>query len=154
MGTAALGRTAIAGTVLAALSGSTLTAVSLSTADAPVPLPTFTPAAAPVPDAPTRAAVAPEPAGAGVVDGRTLAAIALTPAIAAAAQPVEPPAPAVTRPVPVARRQSAEDERRPGGARRERARQRIAEHLSPDTRAAVRRACATGVLDGGLCRLG
>ncbi|MCE0765275.1 hypothetical protein LWC35_20555 [Pseudonocardia kujensis] len=149
----AVGRTAIAGTVLAALSGSTMTAVSLSSADTSVPLPTFAAAPATAPDLPTRPAAAPEPAGAGVVDGGTLAAIALTPAIAAA-QPVRAPAPAVTPAVPVAHRQSAVVERRPGQARQERVRRAVAERLSPDTRANIRRACGMGVLDGNLCRLG
>ncbi|GAA4705840.1 hypothetical protein GCM10023215_52370 [Pseudonocardia yuanmonensis] len=156
MGTAAVGRTAIAGTVLAALSGSTMTAVSLSAAGTPVPLPTFTAIPATTTAAATEAApvTAPEPAGAGIVDGGTLAAIAFTPAIAAAAQPVAAPAPAVTRPVPVAHRQSAVAEPRRGEARRERARQAVAERLSPDTRASIRLACGTGLLDGDLCRLG
>ncbi|MFC5950074.1 hypothetical protein ACFQH9_17520, partial [Pseudonocardia lutea] len=61
--------------------------------------------------------------------------------------------PVAARPVPVAHRQSAAAQPRRGEARRERARA-IAERLSPDTRAAVRRACAAGVLDGNLCRLG
>jgi hypothetical protein len=150
-----VGRTAIAGTVLAALSGSTVTAVSLSAAGAPVALPTFAaaPEGSPAATTDAPAVVAPEPAGAGVVDGGTLAAIALTPAIAAAARPVEAPAPAVIRPVPVAHRQSGVTGRS-GEGRRERARQAVAERLSPDTRANIRRACAMGVLDGGLCRLG
>lgn len=155
---AAVGRTAIAGTVLAALTGSTMTAVSLSATSAPVPLPTF--AAAAISEVPGASEVsaapvaAPEPAGAGVVDGGTLAAIALTPAIAAAAQPVAAPVPAVTEPVAVARRQSAMADRRQGDVRRERVRQAVAERLSPDTRANIRRACAMGMLDGDLCRLG
>ncbi|WP_433506037.1 hypothetical protein ACQP04_05830 [Pseudonocardia halophobica] len=155
MAAGAVGRTAIAGTVLAALSGSTMTAVSLSTTSAPVPLPTFAAATVPeVPEVPAAPVAAPEPAGAGVVDGGTLAAIALTPAIAAATQPVAAPVPAVTEPVAVARRQSAVADRRPGEGRRERVRQAVAERLSPDTRANIRRACAMGMLDGDLCRLG
>ncbi|MCE3556226.1 hypothetical protein LWC33_32890 [Pseudonocardia sp. RS11V-5] len=154
MAAGAVGRTAIAGTVLVALSGSTVTAVSLSSASAPVPLPTFVAAPTATPDLPARPVAAPGPAGAGVVDGGTLAAIALTPAIAAATQPVEAPAPAVTPAVPVARRQSAVVERRPGQGRHERVRRAVAERLSPDTRADIRRACGMGVLDGDLCRLG
>ena len=151
----AVGRTTIAGTVLAALSGSTMTAVSLSATSAPVPLPTFAAAAVPeAPEVPAAPVAAPEPAGAGVVDGGTLAAIALTPAIAAAAQPVAAPVPAVAEPVAVARRQSAAADRRPGEGRRARVRQAVAERLSPDTRANIRRACAMGMLDGDLCRLG
>lgn len=150
----AVGRTAIAGAVLAALSGSSMTAVSLSSPSAPVALPTF--AAAPAPadaaaDGPAQPESAPEPAGAGVVDGGTLAAIALTPAIAAA-QPVEAPAPAFIP--PPARRHSPAVVPRPGEGRRERMRRAIAEHLSADTRTTIRRACATGVLDGRFCRLG